>query len=407
MTTMMPKKTAITVKTVKFLFVFITTSFFLFHIAPMLAEAVPIYVGPGTVEEVTPTQNVDIMGRIAMQYKDKTEQWGIVILNYATILFGAFLTIDIIIFGVKAGLKMAGEGEVNFSAFAGELLVMVILPAAFIFTVMQYHQEWSQKIIDGFLYVANKAERSIDVGSGTFFQAGLIIFDTTISAVEISNPGTWFLLIAAVVILFCYALMALQVLLINCESYIVLNAGVIMLGFGAFSMTRHYAINFIQYTVAVSVKLFVLQLMIGLGYSFVEDFMKTSTDHMDIATVIGGSVVLLGLIRCIPDICSGIISGQHVSTGNALSGAAASVGAGVMALAQSGAAVASLPSTLKNAGAAAMEAGGGNPVRTAGNFLKNLAGAASDAAGITGDGAKNSGVGRFNSKLTERALRNK
>lgn len=157
-----------------------------------------------------------------------------------------------------------------------------------------------------------------------------MLFDGICEAISIKDPTTWILFLAGLVIIVVYALMAMQILLIKCESYIVLNAGIIILGLGAFSQTRHYAINFITYVLSVGIKLYVMQLIIGIAFSFVDDFLQTPVDLSNVVVVLGASIVMLGLIRVIPDMCAGIVQGQHVGSGNTLVGAAAGVAGGVM-----------------------------------------------------------------------------
>ncbi|MEG6650378.1 type IV secretion system protein, partial [Pseudomonas aeruginosa] len=48
------------------------------------------------------------------------------------------------------------------------------------------------------------------------------------------------------------------------ESYVVINASVLFLGFGASQWTREYALAIVSYAVSVGAKLFVLSLIVGL-----------------------------------------------------------------------------------------------------------------------------------------------
>ena len=70
----------------------------------------------------------------------------------------------------------------------------------------------------------------------------------------------------------CFALMTAQIVLIKCEAYIAMNAAVLLLGFGGSSLLKEYAINTMRYALSVAFKLFVMQLVLGIGMSFISDF---------------------------------------------------------------------------------------------------------------------------------------
>ena len=93
--------------------------------------------------------------------------------------------------------------------------------------------------------------------------------------------------------------------------------------FGGSSFLKDYAVNAIRYVLAVAFKLFVMQLVLGIGIAFIEGFSTSTAELQDIFVVIGASVVLLALVKSLPDVCAGIINGSHVSSGAALGAAVA------------------------------------------------------------------------------------
>ena len=116
----------------------------------------------------------------------------------------------------------------------------------------------------------------------------------------------------------CFALMTAQIVMIKCEAYIAMNAAVLLLGFGGSSLLKEYAINTMRYALSVAFKLFVMQLVVGIGMSFVNDFTSTDTELFDLLVLIGAAVVLLALVKTIPDVCAGIINGAHTGNGSSL-----------------------------------------------------------------------------------------
>jgi type IV secretion system protein TrbL len=73
-----------------------------------------------------------------------------------------------------------------------------------------------------------------------------------------------------------------------------------------------------------------------VGIAFIEAFDTSTAELQDIFVVIGASIVLLALVKSLPDACSGIINGSHVSSGSALTSAAAVVGGAALGTVISG-----------------------------------------------------------------------
>lgn len=338
------------------------------------------------------------MGKILLKYYEKTQSWGDGLVSFAQRLFYWFLLADVLLFAFNGGIGIATGGK-NLANILGEFVLLVCLPAAFMYAVLNHYQEWSQQIVNGFSYIAGQIEPKSNIGATNFFVAGLDLFERIFTNVSLGSPSTWALLLAGFVLLIVYALIACQILLVKCESYIVLSAGIIILGFGAFAQTRQYALNFIRYVLSVAIKLYVMQLIIGLAFSFVEDFLETPIKSNDLAVVIGASIVMLALIRCIPDMCAGIIQGQHVGSGNALSGTLAAVGGAAMgALGGSWGAVKT--GTALGSGVMAASQTAGVEGKTGLGKLGSVAGQSMKAAWQSAQGDPGrSFTGRFNSML--------
>lgn len=344
----------------------------------------------------------DILGKIASKYHKQAKSWAVGLQDFAKRLFKYFLMLDIIIFAFAGGLGIAYGGKTLGQVLA-ELMLNVVVPAAFMFCVITYYQTWSLEIISGLQHIAGQVQNQTVVSENSFFSSGIALFDGILTAFKVTDPSTWPLILAGLIILVVYALMAMQILLIKCESYIVLNAGIIILGLGAFAQTRSYATNFITYVLAIAVKLYVMQLIIGIAFSFVEDFLNTPPDMNNSIVVLGASIVMLGLIRVIPDMCAGIIQGQHVGSGNALAGAAAAVmgaAAGFAAGAVTGAGTASTSAKALSDISKAADVSGASGAGKAGFMAREIGKAAFGAAA---EGGKGSYVGRLNSQMSARA----
>ncbi|WP_407844116.1 P-type conjugative transfer protein TrbL [Desulfovibrio falkowii] len=345
-------------------------------------------------------QDTDILGKIEQKYFDKARSWGTQLEDFAKRLFKWFLLADILMFGIAGGIAMAAGGK-NIGQVIGEFTVSVIIPAAFMFCVIEYYQQWSIDTIKGLYYIAGNVEPHSAVYAGTFFTAGIKLFDGVWEAFKVADPATWPLILAGIVILVIYALMAMKILLIKCESYIVLNAGIIILGLGAFSQTRSYAVNFITYVLSVAVKLYVMQLIIGIAFSFVDEFLATPPDMNNSIVILGASIVMLGLLSTIPDMCAGIIQGQHVGSGNALASAMGAFTGAVAGTISAAGTAGATANAVKSVAAAATEQGLSGGAK-AGYVARQVANAAWGTNATTGE-SRGTFTGRMNSRMQKHA----
>lgn len=252
---------------------------------------------------------------------------------------------------------------------------MLLLMAGFFLAVINHYAEWTWNLINGLKAVG------LELSSGQYssdspFITGMKLVKLILDKLSVWSPGNSIaLLITALVVIVCFALISAQVVFVKCEAMIAMMASLILVGFGGSSFMKDYAVNALRYALAVAFKLFVLQLVLGVGISFIEGFDTSAAELQDIFVVIGAAVVLLALVKSLPDACSGIINGSHVSSGAAFTSAVAAAGGGLV-----GAAIGS-SNTIKNIRDASNVAGmeGASGLGKAAHMAKSLWGARQDA----------------------------
>lgn len=236
--------------------------------------------------------------------------------------------------------------------------VFMLLFAGFIFSVIKNYDVWSMNLVNGLKLIA--------VGLGgpelvlSPFNTGIEIVISILDKMSATDPvDSLGYLITGCIIMVCFALMTAQIVMIKCESYIAMNAAVLLLGFGGSSLLKEYAINTMRYALSVAFKLFVMQLVLGLGMSFIKDFRTLSSVELaDLLVLIGAAVVLLALVKTIPDVCAGIINGSHTGNGSSLMSTGAMVaGVGMAAGAAAASGSASLARGVGSVRAAVQMAG--------------------------------------------------
>lgn len=169
-----------------------------------------------------------------------------------------------------------------------------------------------------------------------------------------------------------------RIIIIKCEAYIAMTASIILLGFGGSSFFKEYAINTMRYAFSVAFKLFVMQILMGVGMGFIDQLMiPAAAEYQDLFVVIACVVILLVLVNTIPEVAAGIINGSHIGAGvgmrAAVTGAMAAVGGAVGAAAGTVAAPTRLAGSVSDAAKIASlegHSGAGAFGATVGNLWK-------------------------------------
>jgi type IV secretion system protein TrbL len=189
----------------------------------------------------------------------------------------------------------------------------------------------------------------------------------------------------------CFAFIAAFMGVTLVESYIVINASVLFLGFGSSQWTREYAIAMARYAVAVGAKLFVLTLLVGLIVTSANEWQAAYTnDDASTWTVVGLALVCAYLAKQIPDLVQGLITGTSLGGGAAI-GSMATAGA-------VGATAALAAMTTGSAGSAGLGVpnvgGGEGGVGPAGGGLESVIGSTMMGGAPAGLGGSMSGARR-------------
>jgi len=100
------------------------------------------------------------------------------------------------------------------------------------------------------------------------------------------------------------------------------------MAFGGTRWTKDLAISTVRYTLSVGAKLFVLQLLVSIGDSLIQSWVATFNDitASSLCILVGCSIVMLALVKVLPETMQRIVNGASMASGSALVGAAAAVG---------------------------------------------------------------------------------
>jgi type IV secretion system protein TrbL len=138
----------------------------------------------------------------------------------------------------------------------------------------------------------------------------------------------------AIAILICFGLMAANMIEALVESYVVISAGVLMMGFGGSSWTSEYAKKLLIYAISVGAKLFLLQLLMGLCEQLVSQLATefNGANLNDALVMVGVAVIMWIITLNVPNKLQGLINGTSFGSGGMIAGAVtAAAQAGVAA----------------------------------------------------------------------------
>ena len=204
------------------------------------------------------------LDKIVTLYRDKASSWETALRNYALTFFFLLAAIE---FGVSA-IRLAIRGS-DASEWLAELVNQVLF-LGFFLALLNNSSAWARAIVDSFRTAANQAAissgGSSNLAPSDIFDTGLSIASKVADQTSLFSPASSLgLIVCALVILISFALIAAFLVVSLVESYVVISAGVLLMGFGGSRFTKDYAVRTMTYAVSVGAKLFVLQLLIALG----------------------------------------------------------------------------------------------------------------------------------------------
>jgi type IV secretion system protein TrbL len=321
-------------------------------------------------------------------FSDASVNWQNAIIPYALDLFKLLATVDFAWTGITLLLEKS-DLQTFVAAVIRKLMVIGMFYALLVFA-----PQWFPAIIQSFVQIGGAASGTptplnpSDILKMGVTIAGTLLYQSSQTSSLLSGFATSLSLIfAAAVILVSYVMIALHFVMAMVESYVVIGAGYIFLGFGGSRWTTPYAEKYVSQVINVGTRLMVLYLVIGLGQQFATQWIAQaqiaavgSTGNLSLSWMLAAQVAMYALICwTVPKLVSNVIGGTlSASAGDA-------VGMGVAA----GAAALSAAALVSGVGAPAAAAGGTAAVSS----VAGAAGAASATTGAAGAGVAAAGAG--------------
>lgn len=273
---------------------------------------------------ISPLGGDTVVSKIVTTFSNQLSKYEAVMLKYAKVVFYWCAVLEVAWLGVRKALGASDMGEMIRE------MCFIFIGCGFFLAVINNYHEWAWNIINGLKHIAGEAT-SLQEASDKPFTVGLDLAQKIFDKIGMFEPArSLAYVLAGMAVLICFALITMQIILIKCECIVAMCASAILLGLGASSFFREYAINTLRYVFAVAFKLMTMQLVIGVGMNFIQELLGyEDMGWAQIGVTISFCIIFYCLVKTLPDVVAGIIQGSHVSTGGSLGSTVTAMGAGL------------------------------------------------------------------------------
>ena len=253
---------------------------------------------------------------VVSQFQAQASTWAAVLWSYAARLFWMLAGVEF----AWAAIMLAWQGQELNDWVA--MLFQQIMFVGFFWILLLYGQHWAHLVIESFAQAAG----AISVGgsealrpSGVISQ-GMEVVARIAGNIDLWRLDMWFV---AAVVMICYALIAGIMVMVLVEAYLILGAGMLILGFGPSRWTSEKALSVVHFTVGIGGKYFVLLLLVDLGLQVIGGIVSSVPMNVyGTVLIVACAIILLALVASIPEMVQSMLGGHSSQSGQSLMGAA-------------------------------------------------------------------------------------
>lgn len=287
-----------------------------------------VFAAPGVAMAEDANDSSGTIDSFMKQLHDTAENAAKKLHEYAVSLFWILAGIEFAWACINLGVK----GELSLSSMWATLFREIMLIGIFFFLLNNWDALHKWIIEKGFLVLGGKAAPGMSkLAVGEVLGKGIEIAYKGISmSFEIGIIKGLAAVLPCGIILIAFAMAAAAVAVYLVEWYIMVPAGVMMLGLGGSSWTKSYAESYVRTLVNIGVKLFCLQLILSICIQFMEDYLgqigqgQKDTFFQFFFSLAGLSIITYMVVQQIPQFASALVSGGSIQSGAGTLGSAAS-----------------------------------------------------------------------------------
>jgi type IV secretion system protein TrbL len=257
----------------------------------------------------------DRSSEILNAYRSQRTSWFTNVYPAANTLFGILALID---FAWSAGIMVLEKQDFQswVAAFVRKMMTIGVF-----YALLVYGRFWIPAILDSFEMLGQNASASGPLDPGEIFARGLnlagALIDGASHAGLFSNfGGSLALVFAAAMCLLAFCAVTIQFVVAMVESYILVAAGFVFLGFGGSRWSSPYVERYIGLAVSIGVKIMLLYLLVGSGLSLSTGWLADA-EKIPIApnpateafSIMGASLIFTALCWQAPRLIAGLLGG--------------------------------------------------------------------------------------------------
>ena len=255
------------------------------------------------------------------QYRSVRNTWLTTAAGYANRLFGLLALIEFAWTGAILVLE-----RTDLQGWTAALIRKMMFIGAF-FALLNFGADWIPRIIESFQIVGQSASGLPSLAPTDVLVRGLNIAGNLLSGAANSgwmgSFGTALALVFAALLAFLAFLgLTVQLVVTLVESYLVVGAGFIFLGFGGSRWTAPYVERYIAFAVSTGVKVMVLYLLLGAGMALTNTWETAATavpasasPAVDALDISASAVILLMICWNAPKLAASMLGGSPSFTG--------------------------------------------------------------------------------------------
>src|SRR5437867_4796422 len=253
-----------------------------------------------------------ILNDIVRDYESVTTAWFTSLFPIAQAVFWTLVLIEL----TWSAVWWVVDREDGLSVVAA--LLRKVLAVGFFYALLLNGGTWIPAAIQGLSQAGSSASGLADLSPSGVFDQGLALANKILNAVEGLGilEAVFASLVAALtalVVVVAFAIIAAQLLVALVESFIVIGAGILLLGFSGSRWTKFFTERYLSYVASVGVKLFVLYLIMGVGVSIAARWVpiigRGGFSPIPFFYVTGGALVFLFLTWHIPSVAGSMMAG--------------------------------------------------------------------------------------------------
>lgn len=280
--------------------------------------------------------NTSVLNSVLTEFKTEAAKWASPISKAAEFLFFSLGAISLAWTLGMLIIRRAEIGEVF-----GELIKFSVF-FGFMYFILKNAVGIGTAILDSFLSLGSKAGgASSPITASGIVDIGYDIFVTTGKSSSIWSPvDSAILAITALLILLALCYVAVTFITIQISAYILLNAGIFILGFGGARWTSEMAFNYYKTLIGIGLQLLTMVLIVTLGKGIMDNFnakMGGNITFENLSIMLLTAIFLVISVGKIPPMVGGLVSGATGGTsfggaGMALAGVATAMAAAASAM---------------------------------------------------------------------------